>query len=147
MSVPRIVPPDEARAYGNGSLTTGRTTFRDLAHTATVLGEEVATLRAKVAEQEAGSVIDKDAVREVLQKLTGRIEGRWFSEGDLGIEQATNRICGLQRSPRNIEDLALTVTCRYCGRTAGNQCHEYRRQDYGKAHPSRIRDALAEAKP
>lgn len=87
---------------------------------------------------DAGSVLDKDAVREVLVKLAS---GRGFSEGALGIEQATNRICALQQPPRDIEEVALTVGCAYCGRTPGNRC--YIGGTHVNAHPSRVRIALA----
>lgn len=92
------------------------------------------------ATPETGSVIDKDALREILVRLDAR---SGFSPGVLGIEQATNAILRLQRAPRNVTEIALTVACDYCGRTAGNAC---RRGDAPKfrAHPSRLRKALGE---
>ena len=86
-----------------------------------------------------GVTLDKASVRDILIAL---VEGepRWFSEGRLGIEQATNRIGSLQRPPSDWVAVALTVGCPYCGRTPGNTC-----QRGGNAvdpHPSRFRDAL-----
>lgn len=89
-----------------------------------------------------GTTIDKEAVRDILIAL---VEGepRWFSEGRLGIEQATNRIGALQRPPRDWVEVALTVTCRYCGRTPGNMCR--RGENAVDPHPSRFTDGLKRA--
>jgi hypothetical protein len=89
---------------------------------------------------EVGHVTDKDAIRDILVAL---VEGtpRWFSPGRLGIEQATNRIGALQRPPSNWVEVALTVHCPYCGRTAGNSCAWAGANV--KPHPSRFNAALS----
>lgn len=87
---------------------------------------------------DTGSVIDKDAVRDILIRLEAR---KGFSPGQTGIEQATNRICALQKPPKDMEQVALTISCDYCGRTAGNSCAT--RYGPTPAHPSRLKKALA----
>lgn len=87
-----------------------------------------------------GYVTDKAAIRDILTRLDER---RGFSPGALGVEQATNAIGRLQRAPRDIEEIARTAGCDYCGRTAGNPCQ--RNQEDVSAHPSRMRKALAQA--
>jgi hypothetical protein len=95
----------------------------------------------RTVNRDLGSVIDKAAVRDVLVRL---VDGRWFSEGPLGIEQATNRICSLQRPPADLEEAVLTVDCPYCGRTAGNRCKDRQQQNDQRAHPSRVKQIWAD---
>jgi hypothetical protein len=108
--------------------------------------DEVAILLSEldwlVRQIRIGHVFKKSAIREILTRL---IDG-WYSLGELGIEQATNRILRLQRPPINMEEIALTVCCPYCGRTPGNPCRRSGIGELKTAHPSRIKLVLTKDK-
>ena len=91
------------------------------------------TFRAEWAQTpEGGTFMAKEAVRSVVDRLLA---------GQLTAEQATNAICRLQRPPANLEEVGLTVTCPYCGRTPGNRCTVRGGSAQavgGPAHPSRL---------
>lgn len=83
-------------------------------------------------------VLDKDSVRDIVTRIANREPS--FSPGSVGIEQATNAIMRLQRPAQNAKELALTVHCEYCGRTAGNAC-----RNASGFHPSRLIRSLPSA--
>lgn len=87
---------------------------------------------------EAGITLDQTEVKKILTDL---VTGTRFSEGSLGVAQATNAILRLQRPPENALHVALTVVCNYCGATPGNPCRRAGATTR-RPHPSRVDQAL-----